>query len=75
MAAKKIIKKPKAARRKKVEAKSKGLGAKEIAVLGTAAVGVAAYGLLLLAFRGITPAEIRTALKRRPGDAAVVADI
>lgn len=30
MAAKKVIKKPKAARRKKVEAKSKGLGAKEM---------------------------------------------
>lgn len=30
MAAKKIVKKPKAARRKKVEAKSKGLGAKEM---------------------------------------------
>ena len=32
MAAKKTIKKPKQARRKKVEAKSKGLGAKEMAV-------------------------------------------
>ena len=52
-----------------------GLGAKEIAVLGVAAVGVAVYGLLLLAFRGITPSEIRTALRRRPGDAAVSADL
>ncbi|MBS0489556.1 MAG: murein biosynthesis integral membrane protein MurJ [Proteobacteria bacterium] len=52
-----------------------GLGAKEIAVLGVAAVGVAVYGLLLLAFRGITPSEIKTALRRRPGDAAVSADL
>jgi len=52
-----------------------GLGAKEIAVLGVAAVGVGVYGLLLLAFRGITPSEIRTALRRRPGDAAVSADL
>ncbi len=52
-----------------------GLGAKEIAVLGVAAVGVAVYGLLLLAFRGITPSEIKTALRRRPGDAAVAADL
>ncbi|MCX7588487.1 murein biosynthesis integral membrane protein MurJ [Phenylobacterium sp. 58.2.17] len=52
-----------------------GLGAKEIAVLGVAAVGVAVYGLLLLAFRGITPSEIKTALRRRPGDAVVSADL
>lgn len=52
-----------------------GLGAKEIAVLGVAAVGVAAYGLLLLAFRGITLTEIKAALRRRPGDAAVSADL
>lgn len=52
-----------------------GLGAKEIAVLGVAAAGVAAYGLLLLAFRGITPSEIKAALRRRPGDAAVSADL
>jgi putative peptidoglycan lipid II flippase len=52
-----------------------GLGAKEIAVLATAAVGVALYGLLLLAFRGITPAEIRAATRRRPGDAAVSTDL
>ena len=29
----------------------------------------------LLAFRGITPSEIKTALRRRPGDAAVSADL
>ena len=52
-----------------------GLGAKEIAVLSTAAVGVAAYGLLLLAFRGVTPTEIRAALRRRPGDVAVSPDL
>ncbi|WP_312166311.1 murein biosynthesis integral membrane protein MurJ [Phenylobacterium sp.] len=52
-----------------------GLGAKEIAVLSVAAVGVGVYGLLLLAFRGITPREIRTALRRRPGDAAVSTDL
>jgi putative peptidoglycan lipid II flippase len=52
-----------------------GLGAKEIAVLGVATVGVAAYGLLLLAFRGITPSEIRAALRRRPGDAALPNDL
>jgi putative peptidoglycan lipid II flippase len=52
-----------------------GLGAKEIAVLGVATVGVAAYGLLLLAFRGITPTEIRAALRRRPGDAAIPTDL
>lgn len=52
-----------------------GLGAKEIAVLLVAAIGVAVYGLLLLAFRGITPAEIKAALRRRPGDAAVSADL
>ncbi len=52
-----------------------GLGAKEIAVLSTAAVGVAVYGLLLLAFRGVTPTEIRAALRRRPGDVAVSPDL
>lgn len=52
-----------------------GLGAKEIAVLGVSAVGVAAYGLLLLGFRGVTPTEIRAALRRRPGDVAVSPDL
>jgi putative peptidoglycan lipid II flippase len=52
-----------------------GLGAKEIAVLSVAAVGVAVYGLLLLAFRGITPLEIKAALRRRPGDAVVSTDL
>ncbi len=52
-----------------------GLGAKEIAVLSTSAVGVAVYGLLLLVFRGVTPTEIRAALRRRPGDVAVSPDL
>jgi putative peptidoglycan lipid II flippase len=52
-----------------------GLGAKEIAILSVSAVGVAVYGLLLLAVRGITPTEIRAALRRRPGDAAVPTDL
>lgn len=52
-----------------------GLHAKEIAVLATSAVGVAAYFVLLVAFRGITPAEIKGALRRRPGDAAVPTDL
>ncbi|WP_309645355.1 murein biosynthesis integral membrane protein MurJ [Phenylobacterium sp.] len=52
-----------------------GLGAKEIAVLGVSAVGVAVYGLLLVLFRGITPSEIRAALRRRAGDAPVPTDL
>ena len=44
-------------------------------VLAVAAVGVAVYGLLLLAFRGITPSEIKAALRRRPGDVAVSPDL
>lgn len=52
-----------------------GLGAKEITVLAVSAVGVGVYGLLLLAFRGITPSEIKAALRRRPGDVAVSPDL
>ncbi|UTP41659.1 murein biosynthesis integral membrane protein MurJ [Phenylobacterium sp. LH3H17] len=52
-----------------------GLGPKEIAVLCVSAVGVGVYGLLLLAFRGITPSEIRTALRRRAGDAPLPTDL
>jgi len=52
-----------------------GLGAKEITVLSVSAVGVAAYGLLLVAFRGITPSEIRAALRRRAGDAPIATDL
>ncbi|MDP3854660.1 murein biosynthesis integral membrane protein MurJ [Phenylobacterium sp.] len=52
-----------------------GLGPKEIAVLSVSALGVAVYGLLLVAFRGITPSEIRAALRRRAGDAPVPTDL
>ncbi len=52
-----------------------GLGAKEIAVLGVSAIGVGVYGLLLLVFRGITPSEIRAALRRRAGDAPLPTDL
>ncbi|WP_332773394.1 murein biosynthesis integral membrane protein MurJ [Phenylobacterium sp.] len=52
-----------------------GLGPKEIAVLCVSAVGVGVYGLLLLAFRGITPSEIRAALRRRAGDPPIPTDL
>lgn len=52
-----------------------GLHEKEIAVLGVSAVGVAVYFVLLVLFRGITPSEIKGALRRRPGDAAVSTDL
>lgn len=52
-----------------------GLGAKEIAVLAVSTVAVAVYGVLLLAVRGVTPAEIKTALRRRPGDKVVPTDL
>lgn len=52
-----------------------GLGDKEIAILAVSAVGVAVYGLLLLAVRGVTPSELKAALRRRPGDKGVVADL
>lgn len=52
-----------------------GLGPKEIAVLCVSALGVGVYGLLLLAFRGITPGEIRAALRRRAGDAPLPTDL
>ena len=52
-----------------------GLGAKEIAVLSVSAAGVVAYGALLLGFKGVTPTEIRAALRRRPGDVAVSPDL
>lgn len=52
-----------------------GLGPKEIAVLCVSAVGVGVYGLLLLAFRGITPGEIRAALRRRAGDTPIPTDL
>ncbi|MFZ5670676.1 MAG: murein biosynthesis integral membrane protein MurJ [Pseudomonadota bacterium] len=44
-----------------------GLGAKELSVLGVCLLGAAIYPVLLLASGGVTPAEIRAALRRRPG--------
>jgi len=48
------------------------LGAKEITVLLVCAVGGGLYPALLFAFGGVTPAELRTAFRRRKGDAAPV---
>ena len=49
-------------------------GAKEVAVLLVAAFGAAAYAVMLFAFGGVTPAEVRSALRRRKGDRAAPAD-
>ncbi len=49
-----------------------GLHAKEIAVLGVSGAGFLLYVALLFAFGGVTPAEVRQALKRRKGETAVV---
>jgi putative peptidoglycan lipid II flippase len=46
------------------------LGAKEYAVVAVSLAGLLAYGLLLLATGAITPADLRAALRRRPGEAA-----
>ena len=46
-----------------------GLHAKEVTVLLVCLAGAAVYPVLLFALGGITPAELRTALRRRPGDA------
>jgi len=49
-----------------------GIGhAKEITVLLVSMVGALLYPVLLFAFGGVTPAEVRGALKRRKGDVAV----
>jgi putative peptidoglycan lipid II flippase len=47
-----------------------GFRAKEIGVLLVCAVGGLAYPVLLLAFGGLTPTEIRSALRRRKSDPA-----
>jgi putative peptidoglycan lipid II flippase len=47
-----------------------GFRAKEIGVLLVCAVGGLAYPVLLLAFGGLTPAEIKGALKRKKSDPA-----
>jgi putative peptidoglycan lipid II flippase len=46
-------------------------GAKEITVLAVSMVGGLIYPLVLFALGGVTPAEVRGALKRRKGDVAV----
>jgi putative peptidoglycan lipid II flippase len=45
-------------------------GVKEIAVLSLCLAGALVYPVLLFAFGGVTLAEVRAALKRRPGDVA-----
>jgi putative peptidoglycan lipid II flippase len=45
-------------------------GVKEIAVLSLCLAGGLVYPALLFAFGGVTLAEVRAALKRRPGDVA-----
>ncbi|MBU4433149.1 MAG: murein biosynthesis integral membrane protein MurJ [Alphaproteobacteria bacterium] len=42
-----------------------GIGAKEIAVLGTCALAALVYPALLLALGGVTPAEVKAALGRK----------
>ena len=46
------------------------LGAKEITVLLVVGAGAALYTVLLFAFGGVTPAEMKTAFRRRKGDKA-----
>lgn len=48
-------------------------GVKEITVLAACLAGAALYAGLLFAFGGVTPAEVKTALRRRKGDKAVAA--
>ena len=50
-----------------------GLGAKEIAVLALSLAGATLYPALLLGSGGVTLAEIRAALRRRPGAPAAPA--
>jgi len=47
------------------------LGAKEITVVLVCLAGGSLYAVLLFAFGGVTPAEVRTAFRRRKGDKAV----
>ena len=42
-----------------------GIGAKEITVVGVTGLGALLYVVFLFAFRGLTPAEVRTALRRK----------
>lgn len=41
--------------------------AKEVAVLVVCGVGAALYGVCLIAFRAVTPAELKAVLRREPG--------
>ena len=43
------------------------LHGQELLMLVTCALGGGAYAVLLLLFRAVTPAEIRSALRRKPG--------
>ena len=55
-----------------IEAPLAGMGgAKEITVLAVCLVGGLLYPVLLFAFGGVTPSEVRGAFKRRKGDVAV----
>lgn len=49
------------------------LGAKEIAVLLVCLAGGALYPVLLFAFGGVTPSEVRVAFRRRQGDGVLPA--
>lgn len=52
-----------------------GLGAKEITVLAVSLAGAALYPALLFASGGVTVAELKAALRRRPGAPAAPADL
>lgn len=41
--------------------------AKEVAVLAVCGLGAALYGVCLIAFRAVTPAELKAVLRREPG--------
>lgn len=51
-----------------------GLGAKEITILLVCMVGAGLYPALLLASGGVTLAEVKAALRRRPGTAGASSD-
>jgi putative peptidoglycan lipid II flippase len=50
-----------------------GLHAKEISVMALAVAGGALYPLLLFAFGGVTPGEVKAAFRRGKGQAAAPA--
>jgi len=49
------------------ETLSRLLLAKEVAVLAVCGVGAVVYGLCLILFRAVTPAELKAVLRREPG--------